>query len=148
MERQRRELQERKRQLEFLLAGKAVFTIENTETGNRFTYKVKKKDNVDHWENLYFVSVLTGPDNSSDYTYIGTIFGGKEFRETKKSAASASAPSFKVFKWLWSVLGNGGGGLPEKVKFWHEGRCCRCGRTLTVPESIERGVGPECASRL
>jgi hypothetical protein len=26
----------------------------------------------------------------------------------------------------------------------HEGRCGRCGRTLTVPESIESGFGPEC----
>jgi hypothetical protein len=31
---------------------------------------------------------------------------------------------------------------------WHEGRCGRCGRKLTVPESIESGFGPECASIL
>jgi hypothetical protein len=38
--------------------------------------------------------------------------------------------------------------LPKGLKVHHEGRCCRCGRKLTVPESIETGLGPECASRL
>lgn len=28
------------------------------------------------------------------------------------------------------------------------GRCGKCGRTLTDPESIERGIGPECWSRM
>ncbi|MGQ4872128.1 MAG: DUF6011 domain-containing protein, partial [Candidatus Thorarchaeota archaeon] len=32
--------------------------------------------------------------------------------------------------------------LPEKVRIWHEGKCGRCGRRLTVPESIESGYGP------
>jgi hypothetical protein len=27
------------------------------------------------------------------------------------------------------------------------GRCKRCGRPLTDPASIERGVGPDCAAR-
>jgi len=27
---------------------------------------------------------------------------------------------------------------------FHEGACGRCGRTLTVPESIASGFGPEC----
>jgi hypothetical protein len=27
---------------------------------------------------------------------------------------------------------------------WHEGSCARCGKKLTVPESIESGFGPEC----
>jgi hypothetical protein len=25
-------------------------------------------------------------------------------------------------------------------------RCLRCNRTLTTPESLERGIGPECAN--
>jgi hypothetical protein len=28
----------------------------------------------------------------------------------------------------------------------HAGKCGRCGRKLTVPQSIETGIGPECAS--
>jgi len=30
----------------------------------------------------------------------------------------------------------------------HEGKCGRCGRKLTVPLSIETGIGPECASKM
>lgn len=29
----------------------------------------------------------------------------------------------------------------------HEGRCCRCGRELTVPASIHAGMGPDCAEK-
>jgi hypothetical protein len=34
------------------------------------------------------------------------------------------------------------------VEFWHEGKCCRCGRKLTVPASIASGIGPECATKI
>jgi hypothetical protein len=36
------------------------------------------------------------------------------------------------------------GVLGRLLEVWHEGRCGRCGRALTVPESVERGIGPEC----
>jgi hypothetical protein len=29
----------------------------------------------------------------------------------------------------------------------NEGRCCRCGRELTVPASIHAGMGPDCAEK-
>jgi hypothetical protein len=28
---------------------------------------------------------------------------------------------------------------------WHEGKCGKCGRALTVPSSILTGIGPECS---
>jgi hypothetical protein len=34
--------------------------------------------------------------------------------------------------------------LPNFIEIWHEGRCGKCGRTLTVPDSIANGLGPEC----
>lgn len=138
----------------FLLAGKALFTILNTETGNRFTFKVKITDKkfLQAKTRFYFVSVLTGNNNESDYTYMGmlkiNIFNDHigeektklEFYLTKKSKILKDANSVKVFSWLLKNIEN----LPEKVKFFHEGKCARCGRTLTVPESIKCGFGPEC----
>jgi hypothetical protein len=41
---------------------------------------------------------------------------------------------------LWAHIDD----LPESLEIWHEGSCLRCGRKLTVPESIESGYGPEC----
>jgi hypothetical protein len=38
--------------------------------------------------------------------------------------------------------------LPGGYKIHHEGRCGKCGRLLTVPESVETGIGPECAKRM
>lgn len=48
--------------------------------------------------------------------------------------------------WVMARL-QSGNGLPETVEVWHEGRCARCARRLTVPESIILGLGPECATR-
>jgi len=123
--------------LEFIKAGKAIFTIMNTKTGNRFTYKVKKVDGKKVW----FVSVLNGPDNYSNYRYIGCIFGD-DFRHTKSSKVSKDAVSFQAFAWTFKMLQQGT--LPDIVTVHHEGRCGRCGRRLTVPESIISGYGPEC----
>ena len=121
---------------QFVKAGKALFTIENEATGGRFTFKVKKHEDKE----LYFVSVLNGPDNYSNYRYVGTIFGN-EFRHTKKSI-DKNAPAFKAFDWFNRRLNEGV--LPEGVNVYHEGKCGRCGRKLTVPESIKSGYGPEC----
>ncbi|WP_419655485.1 hypothetical protein Dvar_45680 [Desulfosarcina variabilis str. Montpellier] len=123
---------------QFIKAGKAIFTIQNVETGNRFTYKAKKADKDDVW----FISVLNGPDNYSNYQYIGCLFGD-DFRLTKKSKITRDAPSYKAFAWTWTRLQQNN--LPFNVEIHHEGRCGRCGRRLTVPSSIETGYGEECA---
>jgi hypothetical protein len=31
-----------------------------------------------------------------------------------------------------------------KLGMYHQGICCKCGLPLTVPESIENGIGPQC----
>ena len=125
----------------FIKAGKAIFTLENENSGNRFTYKVKKLKDKDIW----FVSVLNGPDNYHNYNYLGCIFG-QDFRSTKKSKIGQDALSFKAFKWLNSML-NVTAPLPEGINIYHEGRCGRCGKRLTVPSSIMSGFGPECVKK-
>ena len=59
--------------LQFILAGNALFTVENAQTGNRFTFKVRKPDD----DKPHFVSVLTGADNEHDYSFLGTVFEGE-----------------------------------------------------------------------
>ena len=56
------------------------------------------------------------------------------------------APSSKAFSWAWGYIKNDV--LPVKLEIWHEGRCARCNRKLTVPSSIESGFGPECAGKV
>ncbi len=112
-----------------------------------------------------FVSVLTaGSDNEGSYTYLGTIFDRGEdkpwkvygsygarltrwhYYRGKKSPIGPEAVSVRAWLWLWCSL-IAGKALPEGVRFWHEGRCGRCGRTLTDPESCARGLGPTCAGK-
>jgi hypothetical protein len=126
-------------ELDFILGGKAIFTIKNTDTSNRFTFKVTKHKK----SNIYFVSVLTSPDI---YEFFGTIFENKSFSLSKKSRLTSNAQSVKVFYWMWQKLNTVG--LPDIIEFWHEGRCAKCSRPLTVPESLILGFGPECAKSL
>jgi len=131
----------------FIFAGKAFFTLENVETGNRFTYKVSTLKG-DKAGDVFFVNLLSGPDNTSDYTYMGIV--GKmqdRFKTTAKSKVSMNALSAMGFSWLVDMT-HKSIELPEQVKFYHAGRCGRCGRKLTTPESIKAGYGPECISKI
>jgi len=127
-----------KEALKFIFAGKSLVTFVNTNTGNRFTFKVKQAKN----SNLFFVSVLTNPEV---YTYIGTATEGV-YRHGRKSHITKDAQSVKVFEYVINKLKSQN--LPEFIEVWHEGKCGKCGRTLTVPASIATGIGPECIKSL
>jgi hypothetical protein len=54
----------------FALAGNATLTISSLKTGVRFTYKVRQAKDQKTGEltpDMYFVSLLNGPDNENDY---------------------------------------------------------------------------------
>jgi len=127
--------------LQFILAGDSYMTFRNNKTGNRYTYHVKKSKEHD----MHFVSVMYGKDNNSQYLYVG-IIASNLFRLTKGSKMDESDVRFKVFAYVFKRLLRGS--LPLNIEIWHEGKCGRCGRKLTVPESIETGIGPECALRM
>jgi len=127
----------------------ATFTLVSVATGVRFTYKVvapaEQKEGKDP---VLFVKVLTGANNEADYSYLGMIVkrgNGCEFITTKATRFSDDAKSLIAFRWAFPRIA--AGLLPDSLEFWHEGRCCRCGRKLTTPESIESGIGPICATR-
>jgi len=132
--------------LKFALAGNARLTLVSVRTGTRFTFRIKAKS-VKGGEAVsppWFVSLLNGRENETDYTFLGTIFEDKvTYRHGRKSTVTPDAPSAKGFAWAWSFIAKAE--LPPGCEVWHEGRCGRCGRALTVPESIAMGIGPECA---
>jgi len=124
--------------LKYINGGNSLFTVINTLTTKRFTFKVKKHKT----EDVHFVSVLTNPDV---YEYIGFL-KYSNFLHSNKSSISKDSQSVKVFSYIYQKLKQNT--LPEFVEFWHEGVCGKCGRKLTVPDSIESGFGPECIKRL
>lgn len=123
--------------LQFIFAGKSVFKVINTKTENEFTFSVKKSKT----ENFYFVKVLTG----DVFTYIGCV-GPNGYSHGKKSTIKNTAQSVKVFEYILNKLISNT--LPSFVEIYHNGRCGRCGRTLTVNDSIDMGIGPECIKML
>lgn len=122
----------------FILGGKSFFTIKNPKTSNRFTFKCVKHKEKD----IFFVSVLTGPDK---YDFTGTIFEDMTYSHSSKSNIGSDSQSNKVFKYVFTSLKNKT--LPEFIQIWHSGKCGRCGRKLTTPESIQSGYGPGCLKK-
>jgi len=129
----------------FATAGRARFTLVSEKTGARFTYQVRAKKGDDGKPtDFFFVSVLTGANNEGDYTYLGCLSGDR-FIHDKRLRIGAGAPSRQAFAWFWDRVRHAQ--ELRQCECWHEGRCGRCGRVLTVPESIESGLGPVCAGR-
>lgn len=148
---------------DYMFAGKAIITIRNIADGTRYTYKIKKsKTNP----SKFYVYNLRGPS----YAKMGLISGDKEYylpfdwKEKVQMARRNFAalypgkpfpeklytqqhmpPSLRMFirflTWYKSDV--------EKMQnheIWHEGVCGKCGRKLTVPSSIDRGLGDICAT--
>ena len=142
----------------YLTAGRGTMTVVSKASGARFTYKLKRapdklKLEVAEQERPIFVSVLTGPDNEADYKFLGTIRQVNQssmltYAYSYKSKISISSLSAIAFKWLIKAYNEFPDKLLEEAEIWHEGRCGRCGRKLTVPSSIQRGFGPECIGRM
>jgi len=138
---------------EFVLGGKATLTIENAAAWAsqnaapaHFTFKINKKE-LDGDKSIYFVSLLTGPDNTRSYSYVGVLnVNSGVVHLTAKSKVTAETLSFRilnrVLSRIWanetSAITNAG------FEVHHSGRCGKCGRKLTVPESVKTGFGPEC----
>ncbi len=119
----------------FVTAGNATFTVVSKASGEHLTFKVKKgKDETAP----HFVSVMTGSDNEKDFTFLGTIFNAETYRHGRNSKITPEAKSAKAFDWLWKNLDS------EKMEFLPASQCCRCGRKLTHPTSIDLAIGPEC----
>ncbi len=128
---------------DFLKAGRAVFTAVNP-TGTRYTYRISQPKE----DCPFFIGLLTGPDNTHNFTYLG-IYNPKngEVTLTRKSQFFYNSLPVKVLQWAIRVV-HEGRTLPEGYAIQHEGRCGRCGRPLTVPESLDTGLGPDCAEQL
>lgn len=155
----------------FVEAGNATLTLVS-RSGVRFTYKFQRPrqdlegapygasgdpadqsgehDAAKALARPIFVKLLSGPDNEGDYTYMGMLrpHAMSELVRTRASRVGSMALSWKGITWFLFHLYHEKGDrvrLFEQLEVWHEGRCGRCGRKLTVPDSVRTGFGPDCA---
>lgn len=144
---------------DFITGGRAIFTVEipawwaaANGAQRHYTFRVNRKEAEagSPYGDTYFVSMLAGPDNTSDYAYVGILDVERgAVRLTKASRYAETTAPVRLLRrvvarlWAGDVDAIGAAGFA----LHHEGRCCRCGRMLTTPESIEAGIGPECAGR-
>jgi len=126
-----------------LLAGKATFTVSNDKK-EHYTFKVTRSKD----KRVYFVALLTGADNEHSYQYIGLLMPThKKMRVTSASKMSDDSIPVKVFNWAMKIIDNVKA-LPEGYDILPAGKCFKCGRKLTQPESIKSGLGPHCRKML
>lgn len=112
--------------------------MKSVKTGEHRTFQVRtQKEDAKFMPGVRLLSILEGPDNVSDYRSIGFVNTVGQVVLWRKNANSA------FYKWCVAALE-----LPEKygdrVEYSFEGRCRRCNRLLTTPESVASGIGPVC----
>lgn len=120
----------------FFALGRAVFTVANP-SGERYTFKISKPRTKD----IFFASLVNG--SQSGNAYLGVYSPDTNtIRETFKSVFKSGEKPFQVL--AWALKATATHTIPIGYTIQHEGKCGRCGRELTTPESINAGIGPEC----
>ena len=140
--------------LDFFTSGSAVFTVDNGRVDKdhrRYTYWIQERK---HYGGVlhHYVRYLAGADNTNwrNYIYLGMLNTDDDtwlVEPTTKSRFTSSHNLFQAINWALEVV-RGGNPPPANALIIHEGRCARCSRRLTTPESITRGIGPECLSKI
>jgi len=131
---------------DFVLLGKVTLTIE-LPSGNHYTYAINGKEANGEHPPAWFVSLLTGPNNEHDFQYIGMLRPNNgEVSLTRASKFNDDTlPVRLIRRVLYRVWRNELDEVRQHgYNVHHSGKCGRCGRKLTTPESIERGIGPDC----
>lgn len=87
--------------------------------------------------------LLIGQDNENDYNGFAFV-DAHGFKMWKKYTVNGKVNE------NWQSLINAILNDPSeagKLYALRSGKCCKCNRTLTTPESIAAGIGPECAKK-
>lgn len=141
--------------LEFLLGGKAKFTVHNEQTKNQRKYlilaeymyngRVIKQRINDHCTvHRYVVYNI----DTTKPRYIGELrwLFLEDQRWHYYPDYKYHAKEAQEFSWVYNMVL--AGTIPNNIHILHHGSCSVCGRPLTDAESLERGIGPICLTRL
>ncbi len=93
------------------------------------------------------VSLLVGPDNENSYEWFAFRKGKSISVWTKKQSGFFIMFAVLLKKWMELDHPDVFEFAGQQWKAYPSRRCCICGRTLTTPESVERGIGPICVEK-
>jgi hypothetical protein len=124
------------------------YTVESKQTGEHRTFWVRTQEaDAEFAPGRRLVMLLTGSQNDDPACY--TAFGFAEESGIRVfPSKQASSPRWAQFADLLWTLALDGAFSPWTEKGFTilmEGRCLKCDRPLTSPESLRRGIGPICA---
>ncbi len=121
------------------------YTIESP-TGEYRTFQIRTQpDDAKFAPGKRTISLLNGPDNTQSYIGFGWVVG-RDIRVWHKKLGTR----FEKFALMLMALilhGDESALWTKGYRLHGEGRCCRCNRVLTVPESVKTGIGPVCAGK-
>lgn len=121
-------------------------TIDNPATGQHRTFAIETVTNEEsglHGKRI--VSLLIGADNTSDYR--GFAFADDEGRVNVWKKLRGQDGARSDFERFAALLERPADFAARGLTYQIEGRCRRCNRVLTHPESIASGLGPTCAGK-
>ena len=135
----------------------AIFNGSHTfvsPTGQHRTVDIRTAGERSKLKGKRVIALLTGPDNTSDFTGFGFVEGERIIVWRSKRGTDGPSAYEKLATLIEQIIAREQGHPVENEPEWvpqfeHlvEGRCIRCNRKLTNPESVKSGIGPECASR-
>ena len=109
--------------------------------GYRYTIKLADDWREDSSKDSQCAYFLNGPDNERNYKGFAFV-KGNQYHVWSKHKSNIQLTTALAFLLQSDFMVHG---LEYAVS---SGNCWRCGRTLTVPASIHRGLGPICAEHL
>lgn len=126
--------------------GRATITLHNQVAETHLTLKVSQvRDRQDRSKRLpiFYLWVSLLDDGKAGKRFAATFFQNTLTYKLGRDVTPDSQLG-RVVAWIHQVLKDPSLFNRKRVAVMHEGTCCRCGRKLTHPESIEIGFGPEC----
>lgn len=118
-----------------------VLTVRSTRTGDHRTFRIRTQPNDSKFApGERVLSMLFGPDNTSDYRGFAFVKDDRLVIWNKHKGTQME----ELANMLVHLDRFESKGLVE-INF--EGRCRKCNRALTTPESVESGIGPICSGR-
>lgn len=129
--------------LKYILSGNSHFSIENLQTGNKYTYKIKRNKEKANLSHMYYVYVESGLGE----LYAGYFYANVNIFDYHKGQAGKLEEKDERIQGLLYVL-NKASNLPYNFVVEHKGRCGCCNVVLNDLEELKRGLCSLCDNSL